>query len=179
VQPNGPPKKRRRRSDSARIVELFTDRRDSYTEAELMRLTRTPRAELATLIEDGLLHPDRAGEFGWEDVAFVALTVRWSFRKVASILVRALGPGVVPYLNRPATIQVQLPLYQVLLLRAIARRHPGLTAGDILEPVIADVLAAPNREELDREIRGFNAAVFWPFDMEDREFIRDSDEKEL
>ncbi len=169
MQPKGPPKKRRRRSDSARIVELFTNRQESYTEAELMRLTRTSRAELASLIDNRSLHPE-GGEFGWEDVAFVALTVRWSYRKVASILVRELGPDAVPYLNRPASIEVQLPLHQVLLLRALARRHRGLTPGDILEPVIADLLAAAHREELDREIRGFSAAVFWPF--EEGEFGR-------
>lgn len=169
MEPKGWPKKRLRRSDSARIVELFTDRRESYTEAELMRLTRTSRAEVRALIEDRSLHPLEPGEFGWEDVAFVALTVRWSYRKVASILVRELGPDAVPHLNRPAAIQVQLPRYQVLLLRALARRYPGLTPGDVLEPVIADVLAAANREELDREIPGFSAAVFWPFDVEEGE----------
>lgn len=141
-----------------------------------MRLTRTSRAELTALIDEHSLHPVAPGEFGWEDVAFVALTVRWSFRKVASILVREVGPDAVPYLNRPARIELQLPLHQVLMLRALARRYRGLMPGDILEPVIADVLASTHWEELDREIGGFSAAVFWPFDMEEGECVGEEEE---
>jgi hypothetical protein len=106
-------------TDVRRILSLFSRPKRTYTRAAVLTLIRTESDELDRLCAVHDIRPD-GDLFAWEDVAFLAVEERWPVRRIASVLQRHRR-GVPPY-NRPVTLQVQLPLYQVHTLKQEAKR---------------------------------------------------------
>src|SRR5947209_248566 len=137
-----------RDNDDLLLLELFLHRRTTYTDPEVLRLTRLTPEKLRLAIEEWDLEPlDEAGSrtFAWTDVAHLAL-VRWTPRMIARALGRAGAAQALPPLNRMHTIPVELPLYQIRLLHWLAESHsepgePPRNASDILEHEIVQHLA--------------------------------------
>lgn len=157
------------RTDRALIRELFVKRVPSYALADVQRLTRSTRDEIAAAIEAGVI--DAAGHadalrVDWEDVASLALR-RWTPRMVAGALdvpyIDALPP-----LNQVKQIAVHLPLYQIRLLHVLAETQRGcilarLNASDILERQLLDVASSVNAAEMEEAIPGFSLALRYPY----------------
>lgn len=154
------------------IIELFAKRRRSYGHDDVVRLTRSSEAEVAAAVSAGDLEPHRShGQllYTWEEVANFALR-RWTPRMIAAALGSAHA-GAFPALNRVASIQVQLPLYQVRMLHVLADAEGDgfrgrLNASDIVEQQLADLANGVDADEMEEAIPGFRAALRYPELME-------------
>ena len=151
--------------DEAGIVELFANRLRFYDAAAVRRLTGVTREQLAQAVGERRIAPlDLPGAmlFAWDDVTSLVLE-RWTPRQIERILVRAGRESAVPPLSRFHAITVELPLYQIRLLRQLAqaRSLPGrspLTVSDVLE----DELAALAQRGVARELADFAEAAWFP-----------------
>lgn len=110
----------RKWTDVRRILTLFSRPKPTYSRDEVLTLTRTESEELDRLCALHDIRPT-GDRLDWEDVAFLAVEERWSVRRIASVLQHHRRR--VPIMNRLVTLQVQLPVYQVYLLKAEAHRH--------------------------------------------------------
>lgn len=156
-------------TDRALIRELFVQRKPHYSFEDVIRLTRGDGPEIDAAIEAGEVDPSDMGRgllFSWDDVALLALR-RWTPRMIDGAL-DVFHRDTVPPLNRVKLIQVQLPLYQIRLLHALAEsRRAGfrgrLNASDVLEHELLEAALSVDATEIEAEIPGFRAALQYPY----------------
>jgi len=156
-------------TDRALIRELFVDRLPFYGVSDVLRLTRSTRADISVAIEEGAIEPQRdvdEARFSWEDVAALAQR-RWTPRMIDAAL-DVVHRDALPRLNRVRLIQVQLPLYQIRLLHVLAemrraRFRGRLNASDVLEYELLEVALSMDADEIEAEIPGFRSALQYPY----------------
>jgi hypothetical protein len=165
-------------AEDARIIELFVEKRAVYDSSAVLRLTGVTADRLERAVTDGEVEPiPDAGvlAFAWEDVAFLALE-RWTAGRIARTLAHAGRTHALPYFNQVRTISVELPLYQIRLLHYLAKMRsegrPPLTVSDVLECELDALASEMEPAVIDREIAGFEAAVYFP-SFEDRPQVVD------
>jgi hypothetical protein len=158
------------RTDRFLIIELFAERRPSYTHDEVLRLTRSSEEEIAAAVDAEELqpYPNPGGAllYAWEEVASFAMR-RWTPRVIYSV-VGATRESALPHLNRLTTIRVQLPLYQVRMLRALANTEREgfrglLNASDIIEQQLHALANSVDADEMEHAVPGFTAALHYPY----------------
>lgn len=154
--------------DERRIVELFAERKSLYDAPAVQRLAGASLERLEEAIKDGHAEPvvDAAVlRFRWEDVAHLALE-RWTPRQIAGALQRSGFAHALPPLNHVRAITIELPEYQIRLLRFLAeeqRAKDGAprTASDILEYELA-AIASECASEMEARLPGFTLAAHFP-----------------
>lgn len=158
------------RTDRFLIIELFAKRRPNYSHDEVLRLTRSADEEIAAAVDAGDLQPHRKPGgpllYAWDEVATFALR-RWTPRMVCSLLGSAHAAAI-PYLNRTAVIEIELPLYQIRMLHVLANTdsdgfRASLNVSDIIELQLLDLADVADSDEMEDAIPGFRAARRYPY----------------
>jgi hypothetical protein len=141
------------------IRELFLGGKRSYRLDEAALLLAWPRRRLRSELAAQYLIPEAEWEskpVPWRAVAVLAVG-EWAYARIEDVL--AEQASALPRLVRSGTLSVRLPLFQIAVIRAAARRA-GSTVDEFLSRHFADLtcLEAAALSHLS----AFREAYHWP-----------------
>jgi hypothetical protein len=143
------------------VRTVFLNGKDAYTFPEAGALLGWLPGELETAVAQGMIASTTTSDgvtIAWEEVATILTTMHSQ-----AIVEDALGTEahtVMPELVRLAELRVQVPRFEVVMLRKIAERE-RTTIDDLLASHLLD-LAGAESEWLNAAIPGFRALMRWP-----------------
>lgn len=143
---------------TARIRQIFLERKSRYSLSDIVRLTGVTRWSVTAGIRAGeyVAHREqRAYHFSWSELAHIAMA-KWPLPVIHDAL-GADAARALPALLLLQELRIRLPAYQVLMLRRLADLE-SVDVDSYLANYFLD-LACSEVIILEAEIPGFKAAM--------------------